>query len=420
MASVSSIYDMEPNFLKVNEIDYELRIRGVARTDRVDVDTKRKNLRRRLREDQARPNIVYTTSQFVFQDEKKEVDATIAEIRELLRQFDGSRVEANRRLQTRINHVLGRVSRFCADPASVEGEESAAYKLDNTLIIVAFDETRLEILDQANLPGGSGSADVQGAMHKIAPVYKWGITFDGKSVSSFLQRIDELRRARSTSKEELFRSAVDLFQGQALIWYRSIRDSVHSWDSLVQALKRDFLPPDYDEELWREIRSRTQGYSERVTIYIAAMANLFSRLSQPPSEEIRLSTIKKNLLPKFQTRIALQEIRSIEQLADVCRTLEAAFTTQQRFQPPPRRSVALLEPDLAYSETLVETEAHSSKSRQSRSHCARPEVSELRCYNCNRAGHLKRDCREAKKEPVCFGCGRRGVIRPNCPKCSKN
>ena len=176
------------------------------------------------------------------------------------------------------------------------------------------------------------------------------------------------------------------------------------------------LPPDYDEELWREIRSRTQGYSERVAIYIAAMANLFSRLSQPPPGEVRLSTIRKNLLSKFQTRIALHEITSIEQLADVCRTLEAAFTTQQRFQSPPRKSVTLLEPDVACSETSVDTEAHSSKSRHSRSHCVRPEVSELRCYICNRTCHFKRDCRESKKEPACFGCGRRGVIRPNYPK----
>ena len=123
-------------------------------------------MRRRLRQDQSRPTIAYTTSQFVFQDEKKDVAATIAEIRELLKQFDASRVEANRRLQTRINHVLGRIGRFCADPASGYGDEAAAYKLDNTLIVVAFDETRLEIIDAASSEGRSDDADVRGAVQK--------------------------------------------------------------------------------------------------------------------------------------------------------------------------------------------------------------------------------------------------------------
>lgn len=63
-----------------------------------------------------------------------------------------------------------------------------------------------------------------------------------------MERVDELRSARRISQDELFRSAVDLFTGPALIWYRSIRSTVDCWEAL-EAVRRDFFPGDYDDEL---------------------------------------------------------------------------------------------------------------------------------------------------------------------------
>ncbi|XP_046666199.1 homeobox protein Wariai-like [Homalodisca vitripennis] len=54
---------------------------------------------------------------------------------------------------------------------------------------------------------------------RAVPVYKWGLMFDGRSqsVGAFLQRVEELRRARGVTPTELFESAVDLFSGPALV-----------------------------------------------------------------------------------------------------------------------------------------------------------------------------------------------------------
>ena len=131
------------------------------------------------------------------------------------------------------------------------------FKHDQMAMAEALDETRYEMVEQTSLPPDDATASPAGVNQnttilKPTPVHKWNVTFDGKSqhdsVNGFLQRIEELRVARNTSKAELFRSAVDLFDGKALLWYRSIKPSVSSWDQLIQALKRDFLPPDYDQE----------------------------------------------------------------------------------------------------------------------------------------------------------------------------
>lgn len=95
------------------------------------------------------------------------------------------------------------------------------------------------------------------------PVYKWEIHYDGKSdLIPFLERIEELRVARGASSEALFQSAIDLFKGDALSWFRSARNSVSSWDELVGLLRRDFLAPDYDDVIWEEIRNRRHRKGE--------------------------------------------------------------------------------------------------------------------------------------------------------------
>ncbi|XP_063922677.1 uncharacterized protein LOC135137071 [Zophobas morio] len=421
---MNSIFDMETNYLKASELNHELKIRGTANPERLDHDTKRRYLRRKLREDMNRPNLQYSTPNFDFDLEKAEVDQSIAELRTMLSVYDGINTDMDKRIQTKVNHLMGRIRRF---EVGEDKDDQKAYKEDNLILVESLEEMRLQIMEQVSdvdrvvrTVGRTDNSSRAVETVKSMPVYKWGIVYDGRStqesVSSFLQRIEELRIARGTSKEELFRSAVDLFQGQALVWYRSVRGSINSWEELVAALRRDFLPSDFDDDLWREIRNRTQGQQERVTIYIAYMQNLFGRLSEVPTEDVQLKTIRRNLLPAFQDHLALMSIQCVRQLADICRTLESSFEQQRRFQPPPRRSVALLEPDLAYN--LVEA-PHAGPSNSSR-RASVAAVSDITCYNCRKTGHISRNCPSRRQRPICRGCGRPGFIRPNCPSCSKN
>jgi hypothetical protein len=116
---------------------------------------------------------------------------------------------------------------------------------------------------------------------KPVPVYKWGLSFNGKtSLPAFLEKANDLMVARGLTQEELFRSAYDLFEEPALTWYRFVRDGIGDWQSLVKLLKKNFLPPDYDERLLDEIKSRYQSRDESPAIYVALMNNMFTRLSK--------------------------------------------------------------------------------------------------------------------------------------------
>lgn len=71
---------------------------------------------------------------------------------------------------------------------------------------------------------------------RSVPVERWGLKFNGEtSVVAFLERVQELSIARHVSPQELWESALDLFEGTALIWFRGIRKHHYSWKSLAIA-----------------------------------------------------------------------------------------------------------------------------------------------------------------------------------------
>ena len=71
---MNSTFDMETNYLKASELNYELKIRGTANPERPDHDTKMRHLRRKLRKDMNRRNLEYNTPNFDFELGKTEVD----------------------------------------------------------------------------------------------------------------------------------------------------------------------------------------------------------------------------------------------------------------------------------------------------------------------------------------------------------
>ncbi|KAF5286316.1 hypothetical protein FQA39_LY04214 [Lamprigera yunnana] len=134
-------------------------------------------------------------------------------------------------------------------------------------------------------------------------IRKIGVTFSGTSdVHGILDVLGDVKEQSAVfgfSQLTLFEDAVELFTGPAIIWYRSIEDTVRSWNDLVEKLKTDFLPRNYDLSLWDEICSRKQGASESSIIDIATIRSLFARLKQIPSLDDQLTYTFANLLPSF-------------------------------------------------------------------------------------------------------------------------
>jgi len=250
------------------------------------------------------------------------------------------------------------------------------------------------------------------------PVFKWGIKFDnsGPSIASFLERVEELRRARGITHQELYESAVDLFSGPALVWYRAAANRIRSWHQLTRELREVFQPADYDLRLHQEIFNRIQGDNEPLDLYIAAMEGLYNRLATSVPETTRLAQIYSNLHPQLQDRLALCSIESLEQLRSMGRRAEAGRLSMNR-QRPSTRDDATLEPDLAYYDSMRSKRCPSGRVAEIQTNPFLQHQT-LTCWNCGETGHRFRFCRKPKKR-FCFGCGKDNTMKRDCSNCNQ-
>ncbi|KAK9678909.1 Retrotransposon gag protein [Popillia japonica] len=299
-------------------------------------------------------------------------------------------------------------------------EDKIRLKVETIPIAAKLESTRLEESSPSdeevlspntfnNTPNSCSSSN------RTVPVWKWNLKFSGTrnslSVGAFLQRVDELSSARRIDEQQLFALALDLFEGNALKWYRGIRQTVHSWNDLVKKLKEDFLPADYEDKLLDEVRRRSQAPDETISVYLAIMSEFFSRFSAPLPETLQLRILMSNIAPFYQSHLGLMEVTSIEQLKNLCQKLEARRSSIATFTAPVKPDKHCLEPELAYL---------SSESQETASAAIVTSPPDRRaCFNCGRSGHLVDSCTEPK-QLKCYRCGRSGFTSRNCPGCQGN
>lgn len=432
---------MDPKHLKTNELTYELKIRNLEPSG--SVDSNRKILRGVLSQQNANRSFQETISNpYAHEDDSLEITETLDDLKKIITDFNGNQTEpVFKRISTRLYHVSNRINNLKTHD---EDEDKAKKALHYRLLELEAD------LDMKTSQSTSTPTQHSPPVNPMSPSrssiapYKWNLSFTGasnkESVNSFLERVELLREARGVTKVELFHSACDLFKGPAWTWFVNNRSRVNSWDDLVIKLKEDFLPYFYDDDLEREINSRTQGQHERASLFISSMEGLFNRLTHKPDEQTIVNRIRRNLLPFFITNLALHKPTTIAELMDLCKQIEESRVWSDRYKPPPNYRNGLLEPDLSCpfeSNSTFRPKTHlPSTPTPSRNYGAYKgndnfrnrfnntnvmhnvsALSNVRCWNCDEVGHRFNSCSK-KRQIFCFGCGAKKVIRSSCQNCS--
>lgn len=453
---------MDPNRLLSDELSYELTIRGLSTAG--NVADKRIRLRNHMRTETDEEPISFPDFPLDPAAELKICGKKLTQLKTMIDNFDENNyLNEYARIGSRLTHVHKRLGRVM-DPTSETTQremktdcqhyletirykftvQASAHLMAEQDVAEQDDDVRTETTptltettpEDTETPVESIEVRLARALEQIScnlacaptrattskshfPVHKWNVTYDGgPGLSNFLERIDELSSARGVNKQQLFSSAVEFFSGDALTWFRANRTIIHSWDDLIAALKNTFLPADYDFSLWDEIRNRTQGNGEKVSIFIANMEGLFKRLSTRPTEAERLVYIRRNLQPYLQQRLGLQAVQNVAELGQICRQLEDIQHRTQQFREPPAASQAI-EPDLAYHRPRLSRISAVAPEQDNIEAVGSSTRSPIKCWNCEKSGHRSANCTEARRTH-CYRCGKPNVITRNCPKCSGN
>lgn len=404
--SISHRMPLNVNYLKAHELKYEIEIRGEDSPSTV--EEKRRLLRGLLAQEDNNRSFRDIKNEFDFDTDSEGIQQTLDELRPLVDHFSGSENDNDhKRLTTRLSHVAARLNRVNCD-ASSDDQVKKLKALSDLLIMLESDLAEKVAPLCAPHPSSSPihSTARTCSVIKGVPVYKWGISkFSGRGcLITFLELVESLRISRGCSREDLFASAGDLFEGHAWTWWHNsyINNRFTSWIELVDALKQAFLRDNYDRSLLDEIRSRKQGFKEPITIYISSMEALFHRLTKRPDERDIVETIKENLLPEYTRLLALHDITSIEHLTRMCKKIENTLSGApapkfSQFSPGPSKSQTFSCPQRNTSTLSVD----------------------LICWNCKQSGHPYYRC-QVPRSLFCFGCGRQGITKARCGPCSKN
>ena len=271
-------------------------------------------------------------------------------------------------------------------------------------------------------------------------LHKWGIKFSGEegiSVLSFIMDVEEKATWKQVDFNLLVAGVSEFFTDQAKTWYRSVKDKIDSWNELKIALRREYLPLDYYDNLWEEIRARKQGPIEPIGTYIANMIALFSRLEmvEPVDQVLMLNIIMKNLAPFYAEHLALTPVLSIDQLKILGKKLEVSKARVDSYEG--KMKGRKMEPEFAVksarpkkpvlNEVSVEATPPLKKEEGEPSKPGgKPKAPEgrnsypiLKCWKCDEVGHRHTNCTSQVNRRFCFKCGMKDVTVRNCSRCRR-
>lgn len=450
--------------LKKDELIYELSVRGVVTSPEQNVDELRSCLRSLLKIEKSGNTSIQTPEYGLkFEEEFTIVSDKLVELKDSLDKLPvgGSKTKFDR-LQSRVVHLLHRIDRIPVDkipPESLKSKSDLLVKILCTLDQLSKASKRstdAAVLFSTNDGSSASSSSESGdehnnsqsenillsstvrpsnlplnleslpgtSSHKSEAVHKWNLKFTGNpkemSVHNFLERVTELRVARHVSEKEIFDSAIDLFAGKALNWFRANRTRFTNWKTLSELLVHYYEPPDYKSRLLREILDRTQDTSENIVDYLSCMQAMFRRYGCIP-EDVQVDIICKNLSPFYAMQ--LPSVKTLQQLEDECMKLEIRKYRADNYAPPSKRHQSrLVEPDFAFLQTEVPTSITSPieptefvAAAEVRQHTM--PARQLTCWNCHKIGHINRQC-PSPRTTHCFRCGSPGVTVKTCNSCS--
>lgn len=438
--------------LQKSELSYEVAIRGGTPGDNV------QELRRQIvKLGNVMPSEDIIESGFEFSVDVEGVKETFVKVDMNLKSLS-SKYDRNlhKRTKNLLCHLYHRIQRLDpADKKSVDILESLKLKLNANF-------KTLEQLKPVNESTSEFSENVTSAPLPAPPLLVTcdrsqlsdltSIKFDGKScVLSFIQRMDEFILARGIPSSKILDFGTEIFTGDALHWFRSVRATASSWEVLCELLKDVFVIPDYDYRLLDEIKARTQGETENITIYLSIMSAMFSRLFKRLSEEDQLEIIMHNIKPCYASAlIAIPDLKTIKTLHSACKNYENIKSRLANYHDPPKLSPSTLAPEFAFkpkvnyieknkfnystnSNFFKETKTNPTYNKPNTSNYSKKyyvnsnnkhiyamhqnDTKPKFCPRCRSDSHNLRQCTRERKI-FCFKCGRNDYTFYTCPDCT--
>lgn len=143
-------------------------------------------------------------------------------------------------------------------------------------------------------------------------------------------------------------------------------------------------------------------------LFFASMEMFFRNISFRMSEQQKLAIVMRNMLPMYADGLALEDIRSLPQLASMCKKIEEVRYRINRQGFPQINRRDLLEPAFSYSSP----------------HQHRQRVAEVELYSNDETEYAQvaqiahRGQYTSERNLFCYKCGLSGYVTRTCVRCN--
>ncbi|XP_077551282.1 uncharacterized protein LOC144164929 [Haemaphysalis longicornis] len=268
--------------------------------------------------------------------------------------------------ETALFYELLRQKTLCEKTDRCKWAKKSKQRLTVLLCCNAAGTEKLKLLNLTNRLAGLG---LEGGGSEHGSSFQPSISMprfmgydDRKTVADFLSDLNVYKTASGASDEFVLTRVLPVaLEASAGRWWR-LQTPFASWADFEARFREEFLPPDYDYRIRRELEARTQHPREGLLEYIPATQELFKRAIPGASDTEMVKHVLRRCHPRFRPFLHGRDYSSLEEMARSARAIEDALISELSYIPPPPVGEAL-EPACAWRDTYETSPQRSPQPR---------------------------------------------------------
>ncbi|KAJ8915909.1 hypothetical protein NQ315_015524 [Exocentrus adspersus] len=231
--------------------------------------------------------------------------------------------------------------------------------------------------------------------------------FDGKDsmmAKRWLTKLETTARLHSWPDAFIFETATSHLTGAAKFWLVGRYDEITDWMTFKKAFTNTFIVAESMTDLWKTMYECVQKNKD-VGMYFHEKVALCKRLPldfKETKEQIAIGLWSDKLSSFVRTLCQTKKIDEIRK-----ERLRAPREKRQREQVKEEKLMPKV------NQSLVKTENDNTRDKRPP---IKNENGEYKCYNCNKFGHIARNCPEEKRELLCKICQSKEHTQRHCPQ----
>jgi len=214
------------------------------------------------------------------------------------------------------------------------------------------------------------------------------------SAESFLKDVEAYFVDRRIGGEQKVNVLHKCFKNQEhKLWWETTRTEVKSWEEFSTMFKKAFSQTKeaLEEKL---IRSR-QKWDEKFNAYALRVKHLFLKLDKNASDRVIIKRILRGALPDTANFLTGAVIPDFQSLLKLGKAIEENLVRKEFFQRKSGNGTGKRD----VKEKHDSREKHDSKEKiePKKGFSKVPDMSEIKCFNCNSMGHFAKDCKKPQR-----------------------